>query len=498
MKNKRLILGLFFILVVAVIYAIAVSGFLKGGWCSHLFRVAEQDTRIVIFHVNDIHGEIENFPKIAWLINRERENNPDVFFLCAGDNFSGNPYVDRSSPRGKPILELLNHLGCDVQVLGNHDFDYGQGALNDYMSRALFEVVCANLETASGILVQPRPFVVLKTVQGLKMAVLGIVQVSRETGIPDTNPDNVRDLKFLDDMETALKYRYLKNDADIFVALTHLGFRRDEKLAMEMKELDLIIGGHSHTVIDTPPEVNGVLIVQTGSRNKYLGRIELQLRNKRIVNRIASLIDLKTIKDEDPKTREMIDVFTRIPELDRVIATFDKPLGGDHAMGNLLTDAIRHTLKLDLAFYNSGGIRIHSLAKTVRLKDVYALDPFDNEVIIFKLTPAEIRSLIRYSHEHIGPADLQVSGIGYTVRMDRNRRVISIDLTLENGIHLDEKRTYLTGMNNYMASVYRFEHLDPGHSAYTKIVDALIAFLEMGIDLKPIRSTVRTREIFIQ
>jgi 5'-nucleotidase/UDP-sugar diphosphatase len=495
MKNKGYIFWLFFLLFTG---GISAAVFSSTGQPSHSNRMPEEEIRIVIYHVNYIHGELENFSKIAWLINRERKKNPNVFFFCAGDNFSGNPYVDRSSPRGKPILDLMNHLGCDIQVLGNHDFDYGQDVLKGYVSRAGFEIICANIKTGSGKITQPRPFVILKTGQGIKIAVLGIIQISRDTGIPDTNPDNVLGLKFDDGIETALKYRDLKNRSNVFVALTHLGYRQDEKLAMRMPELDVIIGGHSHTIIEKSSPINGVLIAQAGSRNKYLGRIELRLRHGQIVYKQACLIDLGKIKDEDLKTREMIQAFTRIPELDQVIATFAESLVGDHAMGNLVTDAICDILKLDVAFYNTGGIRIHSLGKTVRLRDVYAVDPFDNEVVVFKLTPTEIRSLIRYDHEHIGPLDLRVSGILYTVRVDRKRRVISVDISLEDGTQLDENKTYLVGMNNYMASVYRFEHRDPGHSAYVKVVDVLISFLKKEVNLQPIRNSVRSREEFIR
>lgn len=460
-------------------------------------RTGKNEVRVVIFHVNDVHGEIANFAKIASVINQEREKCPNVFFVSAGDNFSGNPYVDRYVPKGEPILKLLNKVGCDLQVLGNHEFDYGQQVLADYMSRAGFKIICANIQVKNGIIPQPEPFAVLKTAEGLRIAFLGLLQISRATGIPDSNPEHFEGIVFTDEIETALKYRYVGRDNDMFVALTHLGYYKDEKLARKLDDLDLIIGGHSHSVIENPVETNGVLIVQTGSRNKYLGRIELFFVDGQLTGKQAELIDLKQIETETPEVKQMIEEFMRNPELNRIIAKLPEPLQGKQEMGNLITDAIRHTLNLDVAFYNSGGIRLNRLFKTVRMKDVYAIDPFDNEVVLFEMTLEEIRSLIRFDYEHIKPLDLQVSGLEYTVIVSRKKKLLAVELETTGNNELDEDKTYTVGMNNYMASAYRFNHQDPGQSSYSKVVDLLISYLQKGADIYSIKQEKRIFEKII-
>ncbi len=479
---------------------IVLSVLFYGIFSRHGFpflRTGKNEVRVVIFHVNDVHGEIANFAKIASVINREREKCPNVFFVSAGDNFSGNPYVDRYVPKGEPILKLLNKVGCDLQVLGNHEFDYGQQVLADYMSRAGFNIICANIQVKNGIIPQPEPFAVLKTAEGLRIVFLGLLQISRATGIPDSNPEHFEGIVFTDEIETALKYRYVGRDNDMFVALTHLGYYKDEKLARNLGELDLIIGGHSHSVIEEPGETNGVLIVQTGSRNKYLGRIELLFVDGKLTGKKAELIDLKQIETETPEVKQMIEEFMRNPELNRIIARIPEPLQGKQEMGNLITDAIRHTLNLDVAFYNSGGIRLNRLFKTVRMKDVYAIDPFDNEIVLFEMTLEEIRSLVRFDYEHIKPLDLQVSGLEYTVIVSRKKKLVAVELKTTGNNELDENKTYTVGMNNYMASAYRFDHQDPGRSAYTKVVDALISFLQKGMDIYSIKQEKRMFEKII-
>ncbi len=86
---------------------------------------APEDTRIVIFHSNDIHGKIDNFAKVAAIIAREKQGGADVYYFCAGDNFTGNPIIDQYEPPGEPMLELLNRLGLDLLCPGNHEFDIG-------------------------------------------------------------------------------------------------------------------------------------------------------------------------------------------------------------------------------------------------------------------------------------------------------------------------------------------------------------------------------------
>ena len=189
------IYGLVGIGLVVFLYAV-ISGDGFSFW-----PTGKKEVRVVIFHVNDVHGEIANFAKIAGVIDREREKCPNVFFISAGDNFSGNPYVDQYVPRGEPILKLLNEIGCDLQVLGNHEFDYGQKILADYISRAKFKVICANVLAKNSVIPQPEPFAVLETQEGLKLAFLGVIQITRATGIPDSNPENFKNIVFKDEIE---------------------------------------------------------------------------------------------------------------------------------------------------------------------------------------------------------------------------------------------------------------------------------------------------------
>ncbi|HLP47793.1 MAG TPA: bifunctional UDP-sugar hydrolase/5'-nucleotidase [Candidatus Kapabacteria bacterium] len=458
---------------------------------------------IIIFHMNDIHAQIDNLARIAPVIDKERKKVPNVFFMVAGDNFSGNPIVDQYKPKGKPILQLLEQLKINVLALGNHEFDYGQEILKQVMTKAKYSIICANVKVIPGegaIIPQPKPFVILKTKKGTKIAVLGLIQTGRDSHIPSTHPDRVKGLVFSDGIETAKEYRYLKKQNNVFIALSHLGYDEDEILANELGELDIIIGGHSHTTIDKPKETNGVLITQAGSNAKFLGRIEMRIENGQVISKKGELIDVSTLTCEDPGLKKMIAKFNDNPELNRVIATLPFQLEGADELGNLITDAARKMNRLDIVFHNEGGIRLNRLGPQVILKNIYKMLPFENDIVQFEMTPAEIKSLIEYSYRKQDKFDLKVSGIEYTVLVQADSEpgkpsiIKGIELRDEAGNLLSENKSYKVGINDYIASAYKFTHRDPGKALKTLIAPLLIDYLQQkGNEYKNIKK-IRTHE----
>jgi 5'-nucleotidase/UDP-sugar diphosphatase len=450
---------------------------------------ATTESHIVIFHCNDVHGKIDNFAKVAILLDAERKSGADVFFFSAGDNFTGDPVIDKYDPPGEPIVDLLGRLHLDVLTLGNHEFDYGMDAVRRLTAR--FRTVSANIEPLPGVLPELKPYVVLTTKGGIKLVVFGLIQIEPGSGLPSTHPDKVKGLRFSDPLAKALELKKLRSSGQVLIGLTHIGHDQDLLLAQEMPELDLIIGGHSHTRVEVPDIVNGVLVAQAGGDDQLLGRIDLRLEDGRIVEKKGRLIDLGTVRDEDPALKALIAKYHENPVMARVIAKAPLEISGKDALGSLMTDAIRLAHGLDIVFQNNGGIRLNRLPQVITLHDAYTLDPFGNQVIEFNMTPAEIRSLIRNSCERRHEIDLQVSGISYIVHEDGAKQIREIKLLRPDGLELAEDRTYKVGLSSYIASSYRFDHKDPGRSLQSLTVDALIQYLESGIDLGKYRDVQR-------
>jgi 2',3'-cyclic-nucleotide 2'-phosphodiesterase (5'-nucleotidase family) len=448
-------------------------------------------TCIVIFHANDIHGKIDNFAKVAWIIDQERKKNPNVFYFIAGDNFTGNPIIDQYDPPGEPMLQLLNRLQLDLLCPGNHEFDFGRDNLQKFAARALFALVSANIQAAPGAFPQLKPYVILETKNRIKLAVFGLIQIEKESGLPSTHPDKVVGLTFSDPLEKAREFKKLKDGNQILIALTHIGYDDDLLLAGQMPELDVIIGGHSHTRVQPAETVNGVLIAQAGSDNKFLGRVELLVQDGRVIEKKGELIDLNGPLAEDAQVKAMINKFNQNPAFARIIATAPFIIGGKDALGSLMTDALRKIHGLDIAFQNEGGIRVNYLPKKITVKDIYTLDPFGNQIVQIAMSADEIRGLIQNSFARQGSLDLQVSGIRYTVRTDRQNLVKEVVLAYEDGTPLPAGKLFKVGISSYVASAYHFAHCDPGHSLQTTTAETLIRYLESGADLSVYRDLKR-------
>ncbi|HOW31514.1 MAG TPA: bifunctional UDP-sugar hydrolase/5'-nucleotidase [Bacteroidales bacterium] len=431
---------------------------------------------VIILHVNDMHAKIDNMAKLAYFADSLRKIHPYVYLFAAGDNFTGNPVVDMVDDKGYPMIDLMNQCGFTLSTMGNHEFDLGQEAFNRRQKQADFPFISCNIDASGAVLKQPKPFYILKA--GIvKIPVLGIIQLG-ENGMPDSHPSRLTGVKFTDGIAKAGEYKYLKDKYGMLIALTHLGVEGDEPLAKAMPQFDLIIGGHSHTTITTPMVVNGVKIVQTGSGLKNVGMTTLTVDRKKITDIKYQLIPLASVKSTNASVQAAVDKYNDNQELNRTISRAESDFTGENALGGLMTDAVTNIHGVDISFQNTGGIRIGSIPKgDIKLKDVYRLDPFGNEVIVFKMNVAEIQSLICNAFNRNKDVDLIPSGVKYTILTDQNGLCTAVNLTDTKGNTLDPNKEYTVGVNSYIAASYKFDHRDAGASQYKTTAQTLIEYL---------------------
>jgi len=466
-----------FIISTVIILAILALG---------IYLAAEEktETRITIFHLNDIHGGIDNMGKVAHLVNLERSKNPNVFLVHSGDNFSGNPIVDQYEPKGEPLLILMNKMKFSAGVIGNHDFDYGKKVLKSFIQRANFPMLLSNVKSHDPGFPQPAPHQTFKLENGPEVIFLGLIQTEEHSGLPSTLPANVEGLEFFEGTEYALKFRHLKKADNVFIALSHLGFGKDKILAGKMGELDVIIGGHSHTLVEHPSLENGVLVAQAGARLDYLGRVDITLRDGRITGKSGSVIDLDTVKESDSEIDRIVKDFNEKSALGTALADIGTTISGRHDLGLMVTDAIRKELGLDIIFYNRGGIRINRLSGKVTAKEVYTMHPFGNYIVEMVMDTAEIKDLIRNDYEGHRGLDILPSGLTYRITRDLNKKVKNVELFDLEGYPIPDGKKFRVGMNNYIVSSYKFTHRDPGRSTNAKTVDIMLRFFSSLKDRK--------------
>jgi 5'-nucleotidase/UDP-sugar diphosphatase len=432
-----------------------------------------------IFAVNDMHAEIDLFPKLAYIVDSLESIYPDMLLISAGDNQTGNPVNDQYPEKGLPMIDLMNAVGFDLSAVGNHEFDTRPQGFSNLTHKADFDFICANMSAGDSLHVKVSPYKIITLSNGLTLAFLGLLQIN-QNGIPDTHPENVTGFAFSSPFETASKYLYLKDQSDILVALTHLGFESDVQLAENTAPgIDLIIGGHSHTKVEKEQIHNGILITQAQRKLRYGTLIKLKLGNDGRLESNMELIDIENSKNEKTSIRTQVDKYNNNPSLKEVIATALDDFSSKDELGYLMADAQRDAAEADIALVNPGGVRLHYLARgPITLMHVYQLDPFGNELIVTQLTGHEIHDLMLAAYPVDDNLPLYPSGIKTKLILDANGQLEELHLLTERDTPLDMDQTYTVAMNNYMTQVYTYEHSDPGQSLFIETADALINFLK--------------------
>jgi len=427
--------------------------------------------KIILISTNDPHGRLDNFPKMAAYVQFLKRTNPEVFVLNAGDLVDGNPIIDQIKDKGAPIIDIMNSVPYDVSCLGNHELELNDTILRRRVSQSTSVFVDANIKIANGSVAPPfKSYTTLIAGDGLKIAVFGLTATS-------TNPCTLHDLVVTEPIQAALSLDTLRHNHDIVIGLTHIGFHADSILATKMPGVDIIIGGHSHTAIPHGKFVNGVLITQTGSYMKYLGKTILTIENNRIVNKTFELVDFSTIENIDSGLDAKIKGYNETIDLDKQVGIANADFPDKESIGYLRADAIATELNLQIAFDHSRNISFtHLPAGKITLGDVYKMDPFNYKIYRYYLTAAEIRSLIKAASAYnaIKPP-LYCSGINYTLIRSSEGKQDSIILK-KGRRQLSERKRYSVGINSFVACRFMPDNLKYDTIAYTT-PELLLKFL---------------------
>lgn len=260
------------------------------------------DKHITILHTNDVHSQIEPLPsnhykypnlggfsRRATLIEQIRKENPNTLLLDAGDIFQGTPYFNYFG--GELEFKLMSMLGYDVATLGNHDFDNGIDGFLSQLPNAEFDFVSANYDFTNTILDgRVKPYKIIEK-NGIKIGVFGL-GVELEGLV---NKNLYKETKWTHPIEVAQDIsRELKDEqkCDLVICLSHIGYHYkknpdkvcDLQLAEQTQDIDLIIGGHTHTLLPKPTLVRNkkgenVLVNQCGKSGVYMGRVDFYFSN---------------------------------------------------------------------------------------------------------------------------------------------------------------------------------------------------------------------------
>ena len=438
---------------------------------SFVFAEDAETVKITVIHTNDTHSRLIGtnteigFAKIATLIKEAKEANPNTLVLDAGDTLHGMPIVNIS--KGENAIKVLEAAGYDYMTLGNHDFNYGKERLFELRDMSQVGMLSANIVDENGEYIFT-PYVI-EEVGDVKVGIYGL---STPDTVILTNPNNVVGLVFKDPIEVSKEMvEELEDKTDVIIALAHLGLDESstltsKALAQEVEGIDLIIDGHSHSMLEGGQLENNTLIVQTKNYGANLGYVDIEILEGEVTGITARLLAAADTADvvPDPDLQKIIeDIEAANAEVfNEVIATTGVYLDGvrenvrtkETNLGNLSADAARAATGADIAFVNGGGIREDIPVGDITKGKIAAIFPFGNTIEVKKITGADLKAMLEWSVSDYPAAKgafLQVSGLEFTFdpAKEIGSKVVEI---LVGGEAFDEAKEYTVAINDFMST----------------------------------------------
>ncbi|MEX3010299.1 bifunctional UDP-sugar hydrolase/5'-nucleotidase [Hoeflea sp. TYP-13] len=465
---------------------------------------AMADYKLNIVHINDLHSRIESVNKydstcsaeneaegkcfggiarVATKINELRDGiknaGGNVIVLDAGDQFQGSLFY--TTYKGDAAAEFMNKIGFDVMAVGNHEFDDGPEGLSNFLDKVSMPVISGNTDVSGNNLLAGRiPAHTVLDVGGEKIGIVSVLATDTdETSAPGPS------VKFEDEIEHLTKKVAELEAAGVnkIIALTHVGFNRDQEIAAAVPGLDAVVGGHSHTLLSNtkegapsyPTMVKGtdgrdVPVVQAYAYSKYVGDLTLTFDDDgNLTGASGDTILL------DSSVKPDAEILTRVKELggpieavkSKVVAQSDDLIVGDRAvcragecsMGNLVTDAMLDRVKnqgIQIAFQNGGGLRASIDKGEVTMGEVLTVLPFQNTLSTFQIKGQGLIDALENGVSQVedGAGRFpQVAGMKFTwdAAAEPGQRIVSVMVEGGNGYEpLDPAKVYGVVTNNYV------------------------------------------------
>ncbi|GGA98470.1 hypothetical protein GCM10011491_28410 [Brucella endophytica] len=461
------------------------------------------DYKLNILHNNDWHSRIESINKYDSTCSTEEEaknecfggaarlkaaidsrrgalKDENVLLLNAGDNFQGSLFY--TTYKGAAEAEFMNLMKFDAMTIGNHEFDDGEDGLATFIGKTDFPVVSANVRTdvKSAIKDKIKPYLI-KEVGGTKIAIVGAVtNDTAELASPGPNVGIEDDVKAI----TSAVEEVTKQGVDKVIALTHVGYARDIAAIAKIPGVDVVVGGHSHTLLSNTdstaegpyptfvenPGGYSVPVVQARSYGKYLGEIAVTFddKGKPLSAKGDPVLIDSSIKPDEAVLARVKELGKPIEELKaKVISSTVGPIEGGRevcrvaecTMGNLVADAMLDRVKsqgIAIAIMNGGGLRASIDAGDISMGEVLTVLPFQNTLATFQLKGADVKAALENGVSQVtegGGRFPQVAGLKFSFDKSKPVGERVADIQVQDGNSwkpLDTKATYGVVSNNFM------------------------------------------------
>ncbi|HBT73640.1 MAG TPA: bifunctional metallophosphatase/5'-nucleotidase [Lysinibacillus sp.] len=470
----------------------------------------EDGFTLSILHVNDTHARANELPKLATAVKEQRAAKENVLTLHAGDAFSGTLYFNEF--HGQADLALLNEIGFDAMVFGNHEFDLGSSpeghqALVDFIKGAKFPFVDANTDFSAddkftGLftdLISSEPengkiySGIVKEINGEKVGIFGL---TTEETKDIASPNKVKFTNYIEEAEKAVA-AFEGMGVNKIIALTHIGYNdnpnvdNDILLAQNVPGIDVIVGGHDHTKLEEPFVVDtntvgeakdATLIVQANEYVKYLGTLDVTFDGDGVVTKYkGELIDLGKVAEDKKLVKLLAPYKAKVDEVNNkeIGVTLKEALANprssetslesvrsnETALGNIITDGMlakaqKFTDKtVVMALQNGGGIREAIPAGNITVGQVITVLPFGNTLALMDATGAELKAAFEVSLKNVPNENggfLHIAGakLQYDSSKEAGSRVVSVeyfDKATGKYVPLQDDKRYTVATNAYTA-----------------------------------------------
>jgi 5'-nucleotidase len=452
--------------------------------CASL-AAAQAPLTVTVLHTNDMHARVEpasisrkpygGYARQATLIKRFRSQDPNPILLNGGDTFQGTLYFNVYE--GLADAAYMNYIGYQAMAVGNHEFDRGPAVLAEFAKVVKFPLLAANIDVSDEPLLKGRirASTVLET-GGQKIGIVGAITPDAPT-ITSPGP-NVKFLPLAESVQKAVDELAAQGINKIFL-VSHVGLSGERDLARTVKGLDLIVGGHTHTLLgsgfpDGFPGGSGpypvveknasgapCLVVSSWEWGKVLGRIRVEFDAEgKIVKWTENLpVAVDENVPEDPVVASMIAALRKpIAALQsEVLGSTETGLprsGVDNPMAHVITDAMLEATKGQdsvAAFMNAGGVRAGLEQGEITYGQAIAVQPFSNTLVILELSGAELKAALEHGAD-VGGALLHPSK-GTSYRLDGSKPVGQrVSDVVVAGEPLDPAKTYRLTFNSFTAA----------------------------------------------
>ena len=426
---------------------------------------------LTILHSNDLHGDFLPQEKngvttgginyLAGYVKKVRSEEENVLYVNAGDMFRGS--VIDAEYRGLSTIDLMNSLSPDVSTIGNHEVDYGLAHLLFLEKCARFPIINANLLVTLNNARLFQPYL-QKEVGGLKILFIGILT---EEVLAMTKSEKV--IGTFIDIEAAAKEigiicdNYRTRHTDMVVLLTHIGIEADRELAQLLDPdwgVDLIIGGHSHTLMEEPEIVNGVPIVQAGTGSGHIGRFDIEydaIRNKILDWKWECVSITPETAESDPVMEHLLDRYQgeMNEKFHCIITTFARELTHpsrtqETELGNLYSDLLQVDSSFDIMMMGSGAIRKQALGPIVEYQDMVENTPFDDHLWMLKVTGKQFRQMIQFMlRDEAWEGHTEFYQFSKGVRIKYRKSTHTIEEFIFNGEDITDDQELLIALQTY-------------------------------------------------